>query len=229
MLVILGGIVGQASGRIGASVASHNRYGSYFRNGTIPITSTTTYALAAKARMTEASQAWQQLTVPQKTAWAQWAQTNPVVNKLGQPITLTGHVAYIGLNTRLIRMGVTKIDDPPMDPAPAPLTFLAITADIGAGEVEATFLPEPTGANIGLRLWACVTDSAGINYVKNLLRHVTDAGGNTPSPWGLESNLTGRFGQLQVGQYVHVEIGTVDRTNGQVSALLRATSIVTTT
>lgn len=229
MLVTFGGLVGQASGRLGAVVASHNRSGSYIRNGTIPVTSTTSYAMAAKSRMTECTQAWQLLTAAQQTAWAQWAQTNPTTNKLGQSITLTGHVAYIGMNTRLLRAGVAKISDPPMIPAPAPLTSMTFAADIGAGEVEATFAPSPLPANTGLSMWGCVCESPGINYVQNLLRHLAYAGPASETPYAMEGLFTGRFGTLQVDQVLHVAIGTVDRTNGQISTLLRAKATVVTT
>ena len=229
MLVVYGGAVGQASGRLGADVASKNRYGSYWRKGTAPITSTTPRALQAKARFAECSQAWQLLTAAQMEAWKQWAQTNPVLNRLGQTVTLTGHAAYIGMNTRLVRLSIPKIDDPPVIPAPAPLLTLSFNADIGAGDVEAVFAPTPTGASEGLSVWGCVTESAGINYIGNLLRHMTYTAAAQTTPFNLEAQFAAQFGTLQVGQIAHVACGIIDRDNGQVSGLHRAKATVVST
>lgn len=225
-LVRTGGLLGQVSGRIGGIVFSRNRFGSYIRAGTNPVTSTTSYALAAKARMTECTQAWQGLTATQRLAWTPWANANPVLNRLGETINLTGHAAYVGMNTRLVYMAVTKITDPPIIPAPAPLTTMSISADIGPGGCNITFGPSPTGADEGLYVKGCVLDSDGINYVENYLRLLYIWPGAEAAPVDYKSTIEARFGALQVDQVVVLLVGICNRANGQLSALRRAQATV---
>jgi len=228
-LIRPGGLVGQISGRVGGDVFSHNRYGQYVRAGSNPVTSTTTHALAAKARMTEVTQAWQGLTTAQKLAWYGWAVTNPVLNRLGQSITLTGHAAYVGLNARLLNVPVAKITDPPVEAAPIPLATLTLTADIGAGTTEIAFTATPLAAADGLYIKACVLDSAGINFVENYLRLIAITAAAQATGYDYLTVIEARFGTLAVGQIVVVEVGVLDRANGQLSALLRDQATVVST
>lgn len=222
-------VLGQVSGRLAGSVFSKNRGGQYIRAGTIPVTSTTSFALAAKARMTSVSQAWQLLTEAQRLAWRQWAQTNPVLNRLGQSITLTGHSAYSGINSRLLSLSVPTIDDPPLVPAPPPLTSITLTADIGAGNVEVAFTPTPIGASEYILFRCALTDSAGINYVNNYLRLIGRTGAAEASPFDIEALVTARLGTLIVGQILHCWAARVGPTTGLLSPFLRTSAVVVTT
>lgn len=227
--ITLGPMVGAASGSIGGAVFSHNRYGTYIRRRAIPVTSTTEDALAAKARLTSASQAWQGLSANNKAAWNTWATVNPVTDKLGNPQVLTGHAAYIMLGTRRLQSGSDPSATPPLTAAPAPLTSLTLTADIGLGDVEIAFGPTPTGANEQLRISGCVVDSAGINYVENLIRVLGFTAAAQASPFVFEAWVTAKFGALQVGQILIIKVSLQNDQFGQISAPLRAQATVITT
>lgn len=228
-LVRTGGEVGQISGRIGAHVWSHNRYGSYVRQGTIPVTSTTEHALAAKARLTAASQAWQSLSAPRKLSWNAWAAQNPTLNRLGQSIILTGHAAYVGLYARLESIQIGHKDDPPIDPPPAPLTGLTVTADVGAGDVALVYTPTPMVVPENLYIEACVVTSQGINFIQNFIRLIGRSGAAEPSPFDIETIVEDRFGTLQVDQILHVIVAVCDTSTGLLSAPRRAKATVITT
>lgn len=228
-LVKLGPMVGQASGRLGAIVFARNRYGAYSRNGSIPITSTTPYALEAKARMTAASQAWQNLDPADKLAWNAWAQSNPTTNKLGDSIILTGAAAYIGIACRLAVAGEAALDTPPIAPAPAPLTSLTLSADIGIGTFDLAYTATPLGATEKLWVLACSTDSKGINFVANMLRFVGLSAAAQASPFDIQTEIETRFGSLAVGQVVHVSVYVFDTATGQLSAPLRNSAEVVET
>lgn len=228
-LIRPGGIVGQISGRIGGDVFSHNRYGSYIRNGTIPVTSTTEYAITAKARMTECTQAWQALTAAQRRDWVGFAAANPVVNRVGQSIQLTGHVAYVGINSRMLAMGESKLTTPPVGPAPAPLTTLSITADIGLGGCSLTFTPTPLGADERLYLWGCRLQSAGISFVENYLRLFNITAAAQATGFDFQSVYEARLGTMAVGEIVVMRVAVIDDATGLVSADLRAQATVVST
>ncbi len=224
-----GPTVAAVSGSVGGTVFSHNRYGQYMRFRAIPTISTTQYAMAAKASFTAASQAFQDLSTSEKLAWETWARTNPVSDRLGNQQVLTGHASFVGMHCRASVYGATPLSEPPTDPAPAPLTSISLTADIGIGNVEIAFTVTPTGANDHLWIDAAVTDSKGITYVANLLRHIHESPGAAASPYVIEAFVTGRFGALQVGQTLHVRVGVFNHTTMQLSAPLVDSVVVTST
>lgn len=229
MLFSSGALVGQLSGKLGPIVASHNKGGPYFRAHVVPVTATTTFALNAKARLSAASQLWQTLTQEQQEAWLTWANNNPVTNRIGQSITLSGHGAFTGLTSRLAIAGVAAVLDPPVIPAPAPLLTLAATFDIGVGEFDLIFTTTPLAADAALYIQTAVFNSAGINFVQNLLKLLAFSPAAQASPFDIEAQTALRFGTLLVGQRVVHQVSTVDIANGQLSTPLRIDGTIIST
>lgn len=228
-LIRPGGIVGQISGRIGGNVYSHNRYGSYIRNGTIPVTSTTSYALAAKARMTGGTQAWQLLTPGERLAWNEWAAQNPVVNRLGQSVLLTGHAAFVGPFCRLVAAGAATITTPPLVPAPPPLLTCSLVADLVTEGFLLTFTATPLDTNNVLWIEACVVDSTGINYIENLIRFVGVSAAAQASTFDPLTLIEARFGTLEVDNIVQLKVSVFNTLTGLLSAPLRCGDTVVDT
>lgn len=224
-----GPAIAAASGSIGGVVFSHGPYGPYIRRRAIPTISTTSYAMAAKARFTAASQAWQGLPAASQEAWRQWALTNPVTDTLGMAQPLSGVVAFVGNHCRAAIYGTAPLTDPPVVAAPAPLGSLTLGADIGIGDVDLTFTPTPTGANDHLWIDACVVDSPAIKYVGNYLRHIGESPGAAASPYIFEALVAARFGTLQVGQTLHVRVAILNDTTYQLSAPLVDSAVVVST
>lgn len=224
-----GPMVAAVSGSQGGTVFSRNRYGAYTRFRAVPITSTTDAAVAAKAALAAASQAWQGLTADQKQAWAAWARSNPITDKLGQAQTLTGHAAYSGNHARALSLAVTPITDPPIIAAPAPISTITQSCDIGAGTFDLTFTPTPTGAAEKLWLRVAIVDSAGITYVQNLLKFVGVSGAAQASPFDHQTLVEARFGTLIVGQSVHTEVRVVSTASMLLSAPIKVVTVIVTT
>jgi len=224
-----GPAVGQISGRIGGSIFSHNRGGAYIRNGAIPTKSTTTPATQAKARLAAASMAWQGLTSDQRLGWGAFSVQNPTINRLGSKITLSGHQQYVRNFCRCDRAGVATLADPPVGEAPATLTALTLSLDIGAGAFTAIYTATPLGATEYLWMYAAVVQSPGVTYVQNLLKLITVSAAAQASPYDFETDLSDRFGTLQVGHAVAVDAYVFDSATGLLSAPRRATGLITTT
>lgn len=225
-----GPLTGRVSGSIGATVFSHNRYGAYIRARSVPTISTTTYALNAKARLSAKTAEFRDLTPAQRLSWQEWANQNPIVGPLGDTQILTGHAAYVALNVRLDLLPTpTTIDVPPIVPAPAALTTLSLTGDIGAGSVTAVYTPTPVGAALHVYLQAALVNSASINYIRNYLRLVAVSAANQASPYDIESVLAARLGTITVGQILHVQASVLDGATGLLSPPLRAKVTITTT
>lgn len=226
---IAGPVASEIRGSLGGTTFTRNRYGAIMRQRVKPTVSTTEYATTAKARMTAATQAWQGLTAAQKLAWNEWAAGNPSLGALGEQQILTGHVAYVGSYCRALTAGIPVLTAPPAAAAPAPLTSLVVSADIGAGNVELTYTPTPIGATEYLWVRACVVTSSGINYVSNLLRFIVRSGAAQASPYDIEAALAARVGAPQVGQTLHVFATIFDAGTMLMSAPLRDSAVVVTT
>lgn len=228
-LIRTSGLVGQISGRIGANVWSHNRYGMYVRQGTIPITSTTEAAIAAKTRLAQATQLWQGYAASRRLAWKQWALNNPTLNRLGQSIQLTGHAAFVGVYCRSQLSAIGIIEDPPVLPADPPLFVLTLAADIGPGDFAFAFTATPTGADSVLWIRAAVCDSAGINYIENILRWVGVSGVAEATGYDPQAQIEAVFGALEVGNIVHAVVSVYNKTTGLLSAPMRCQATVVDT
>lgn len=227
--IILGPMVGAASGSIGATTFSHNRYGTYTRRRAIPVKSNTIPATNAKARFTSRSQAWQLESEGTRLAWREWALDHPITDTLGQQQTLQPNAAYIRLNTRLEAVGLAPIVLPPVDAPPTGLQSLVVDGDIGLGDVDIEFTVTPLEATHFLNIWAAVVDSAGITYVENLIRQVGISAAAATSPFDIQALVEDRFGTLIVGQTLHVQVSVIDSATGLVSGALRSKVIITTT
>jgi hypothetical protein len=224
-----GPVAGQLSGSIAASTFSRNRYGPYIRARAVPTKSFTSAAMAAKSRLTSTSQGWASLTAPQRLAWNNWAGANPVIDALGEKQELTGHACYVQLNTRILVAGGTVIATPPLVAAPAPLTTLSATWDIGAGAFELTFTPTPVGATAKLWLTAAVVNNLSKVYVQNLLRFVAVSAANQATGYDTQSVIEARLGALSVGQKVTLYVAVFVPTKGLISAPLRVDGTIVST
>ena len=225
----LGPMVGQASGAMGGTVFSRNRYGTYIRRRAHPTVSTTPAALAAKARLASVSQAWAGLTDAQREAFRVWAANNPVTDRLGERQVLSGHAAYTGLNSVLSGIGSSLITAPPTQDAPAALTSLSLTYDIGVGGVSLDFTATPLGANERLEIRACVVDSESVEYIENYLRLLMYSTAAAATGIDISTEMAARFGTISVGQVVHVQAAVVEDQSGLKSGPLRAEATVVST
>lgn len=221
-----GPTVAEVRGSIGGTVYSRNRYGAYMRFRAKPTVSTTAHALAAKARMTQMTQAWQNLTAAQRLSWNQWANATPIVGALGESQQLTGHAAFVGVNCRLDCLAAAPITAPPITPAPAPLGSLGMTPDKTAGTCFLAYTPTPIGA--AERLWITATQqpSAGKTWVENLLKGLIYSGLAEVSPFDAITGIEGRIGALVIGQTLHIKCFVIDNATGLLSAPLRQTAVV---
>lgn len=224
-----GSIVGQISGRVAGSVYSHNAGGTYIRNGTIPTTSTSTDALAAKSRLTTISQYWQTISDANRASWQNFAANVPVTNRLGKSIFLNGHQMFVRLSTRILAAGGAVVETAPINAPPDGLTSLTLAADTGAGNVDLTFAATPLAATHKLRIRAALVQSAAINYVANKLRVIGHSAAAQASPFDIESLVTAKFGTLDVGEILHVTVDVVDTATGLVSSRISDLAAVVST
>lgn len=228
-LIVPGSLAGQISGRIGSVVYSHNRGGPYVRNGTIPTTVTSEAAINAKGRLAAQSQAWDDLTAAQRISWGQYALSNPVTNRVGHQVTLSGNAAFVGINTRLALAGVATLSVPPIADPPTALTSITPAYDIGAGDFDVVFAATPLAADEYLWIQATVLNNIAVTYYENLLRHLAVSAAAQASPFDTQVAMEARFGTLIVGQKVVYRISVFSDTTGLLSAPVQTEGIIVTT
>lgn len=144
----------QRSGRTGGLVHSHNRGGPYNRSASIPTNPNTTRQSNVRANLSNLSNNWYVgLTQAQRDAWDQYAANNPVTNRLGMSIFLTGQNYYIRCNSPRLNAGLDTLDDAPTTVLDAEVpAFLTATASAATQIVSVSWL--------GFAYWADTDDAA---------------------------------------------------------------------
>jgi len=224
-----GPIASAVSGSQGGTTFSHNRYGAYTRGRVIPTNPQSAAQMLARSQLAAQSTAWQALTAAQRLAWATWAQSNPIVDALGQSQVLQPNAAYIQINSRLQRAGIATISAPPVTTTPDALATLTATYDIGAGAFALAFTPTPIGATNSIWVRSVVTNSPAITFVANELRLTVISAANQATAYDTQVFVEAVWGPLQVGQTVHFYVHVFGRANGLLSAPRRISGTVVST
>jgi len=159
----------QISGSIGGTVWSHNRYGAYKRNRSVPVNPNTDRQVQIRNFIKALTIAWQlTLTQDQRDAWDLYAANVSWKNSLGQDVHLTGLNHYVRSNVAVLRCALTRIDDAPgiFDLAAAELA-LAGTASEATQTVDTSFDNTQAWANEtgGFQQFAMgIPQNAAINF-----------------------------------------------------------------
>lgn len=85
----------QISGSVGGVTYGHNRYGAYKRARSVPVNPSSGRQSSIRTAFGVASELWRQITGTQRAAWKSYAETLSRLNKLGQPISLSGQAAFV--------------------------------------------------------------------------------------------------------------------------------------
>lgn len=227
MAIIIPGVaISQASGRVGGTIFSRNRGGAYIRNGSIPATVTTPAAQSIKSITAAMSQLWATLNEEEREQWREWAAQNPVINRLGQSRTLSGHQAFVQTNARLQYGGFSTIASPVLTPSPAPFTPGAVVFTPNTSTLTVAYTPTPAPAGTAVQVYAYLANSAGVAYVKNRLALVHTSATAAASPVAIWGEVENRFGTPQAGQTLHLGLRALDSTSGAVSSIFYASELL---
>lgn len=175
----------QVSGSIGGTTWSHNRYGAYKRNRSVPVNPNTGRQVLVRNAVRGLMIRWNNvLTQAERDAWDVYAANVTWLNKLGQSVNLTGGAHYIRSNVpRIQAAGVGAIVDV------APVIFNLATAEqtLGCTASEATQQASVTFDNT--QPWANEDDgyqfvfgglpkNASINFFRSPYRYMDSIDGD---------------------------------------------------
>ena len=213
-------LVGDVRNKLNGSVASKNRYGSYFRTKTTPVNPQTSFQQSARQILGNISSAWRGLTESQRQSWIAGTVNFPFTDIFGDTMTLSGQALFVKLNSNLEKLGLPRIET-----APLPSSFEEVAIESGSATVaggaltalavELNVATVPAGQS--LVVYATPPINPGRAFVKNQFR-MLGAAEVTASDADILDAYTARFGDSAiVGQSIHVRVALVDNSTGQQS------------
>lgn len=114
-MLFRGVIVGAASGRVGALVASHNRGGQYMRARVTPTNPNTVFQQGVRNAVRTLSNAWlETVSDVERAGWTAYAQNVTRVNRLGDTVYTSGFSWFVGNNIPRFNAGLPVIQAPPV-------------------------------------------------------------------------------------------------------------------
>lgn len=178
----------QISGSIGGTTWSHNRFGAYKRNRSIPVNPNTARQVAVRNAVRSIAISWETvLTAVQRTAWETYAAAVSWQNRLGQTVNLTGLNHFIRSNTPRVVSGIARIDAAPTILNLA-IAELALAVSASEATQNLTIDGDPLAAWVGeADAWQFAymgqPKSAGINFFNGPYRLATAIPGAGPPPF----------------------------------------------
>lgn len=105
-----------------------------------PTNPDSTFQQTVRANLTTLSKRWSNLTAPQRQSWVVYANANPITNRLGVSVRMTGLDAYIALNSvnQLRTSSATFVDTAPATAPPAPILTATLSTGADATTISAT-------------------------------------------------------------------------------------------
>lgn len=125
-LITPGPLAGEVSGSLGNTVFSRNRGGAYLRMRAKPVNPNTPPQQDQRSALNDAIQYWtNSLSLVNRDLWNTYAANVPVINRLGNPVLITGQNHFVRSNAVAIRIGAPVIEAAPVifDTGEPPATF----------------------------------------------------------------------------------------------------------
>lgn len=221
----MGAIVVDIRGKIGGSVFSKNRSGNYIRNKVTPVNAQTQAQMQQRSQLAYLSTEWRNLTQAQRDAWNAAAPNFPKTNVFGDPVTPTGKNLFTLLNANLFNTNGSQINVPPIPAEVTTVPISSFTAEAGPTGVVITF--SDTLSESGILVKATPPLSPGVNFIKNKVRTIFSGSTITTAATDVSGGYTFKYGDLEVGQKVGIQVIFVNNTTGQASPPVYRTAIVT--
>lgn len=140
-LVKYGGGIVQASGSIAGNTYARNRFGNYIRPRTKPVNPNSIQQSAVRTSLSYLAQYWAQvLSAAERSAWATYAASIAMKNRLGETVYLTGFNHFLRSNIELARHALTIVDAGPTElELPEKDTTFAIVCTADDQKIIVTF------------------------------------------------------------------------------------------
>lgn len=169
----------------------------------MPTNPNTAAQAVARARLSNMSAGWRGLTEAQRANWNGFAASFTITNALGSSIYLTGHQAYVKVNTVLLLIGSAAVSVPPALPAFGACSATGLTGLVATPIIKVAGVT-PTGGATHM-VYASAQRSAGVTY-ENDLRYIKNVSTYTAGYADITTEYVAKFGALIVGKKVFVQV-----------------------
>lgn len=180
-------IAGALSGRVGSDVFSHNTHGPYSYTWNPHIDADTSLQRHVRNTFASLAQNWLPYNPSWwRERWETYARNVPVINRLGQQITVSGFNAYIGVNTfrKLINLYVIplapdnytlgQLSPPSFRLSLPPYTTIRVRFDLSD--------PWRSNDNAGYGAFISLPQPPTVNHYTGPFRILGTAAGNSSNP-----------------------------------------------
>lgn len=197
------------SGSVAGDTSSRNRFGQYRRTRAVPVNPNTARQVLARGRLATASAAWRSLSNAQRTAWNEYAATQPQTDSLGQTVYLTGAQQYVRHFTAWTNAGLTPAAVPPSGATPAVPVISSVVAVV-ADNLTVTVAAAAT-ALVPIVLELSPQVSPGVSYQGDFRWVANFATGTALSAM---TAYEAKFGPMVEGQKIFVRARAVSLAGG---------------
>ncbi len=223
-MLIKSALITQISGSLGGMTGSHNRGGNYLRARAIPVNPNSPQQQAVRNAMTDLVGRWGGVLTPaQRDGWSDYAESTPVLNSLGDEVTLSGINMYTSSNIPRVQAGLDIVDDrPPFNNFGEAQEFVLSNASAGSGEFDVVYGTPGAWADedgSALLVYSSRPVNPAVRFFRGPYRFAAAVLGDSTTPPTSPETVTSPFGLID-GSVLHVQ-ARVTRADGRLSPVFR--------
>jgi len=219
-LIKFGALITDFSGKIGGTIFSKNRGGSYAKNRVVPNNPATPSQSLVRGRFGSLSSQWRTLTQAQRDSFTAATGNFPKSNRIGDTIQLAGNALFVALNSALLAVGEAIITSAP---AAAGVTEFLITSLTSALtdtasrlKVSADAIDPELQADMLVQVFATPPVSPGISNLNSKFKQIgIFSASQLSTPVELGNQWSAVFGEFVIGARIGVRLVPVNITTGE--------------
>ena len=215
--VKFGAMMVDARGKLGGHVFTKARSGATVRTKVTPVNGQTVAQGIARNRLASLSQKWSTLTEAQRLAWNSLAASTGKTNVFGDTYFPSGKNLFVAINSNILLAGGAVKED-----APSTITMPAITYFDGTIELDLgnfALLTEVEGAiplgTTAVYLASAPSSPGVFNFSGKQRVFYTLSADANPDPKDVYNAYVAKFGALDLGKKVSVQVFFVTTSTGQ--------------
>ena len=213
-LIKWGMMVVDGRGKLGGHVLTKSRNGASVRTKVTPTNPQTSYQQANRATFGQLSSNWTGLTEAERKAWNEAVQEWQKTNIFGDLKSPAGRDLYISLNRNILQAGGTEIDVPPTKEGLQPNAITLVDYDVVNEDITIS-LVESLKPNEMVLVYFTKPMSPGRYNFSGAYRFFTAESTNSfKVPF---ADYEARYGSLQVGKAIGVQVAICNKVTGEKS------------
>lgn len=211
-----GPMIAEARGKIGGLIFSRNGGGLYVKSWAAPTNPMSTRQTDVRMDFANLVDDWEaRLTSGERTDWNDWAEMNPIINRLGEQITISGLNWFIRMNAPRLQAGLVVVDTPPVGTATGLLDTTFAVSDIDPGGANFDIDFDTTLDWVGtvgdaMLVYASAIQSIGVEAFNKPLRFAFAILGDVTSPPTSPATISYPWGGPTGGGKVYAEAVIVE-------------------